>query len=82
METDSKLFLVTEYVNGGEVFGIFLKKSRGLAISRSIFEHFSEYLQKHNRMSEREARHVFRQIVAAVGYCHASGVVHRDLKVK
>lgn len=33
-------------------------------------------------MSESEAARVFRQMVAAVGYCHAHNVVHRDLKAE
>ncbi|KAF5888651.1 NUAK family SNF1-like kinase 2, partial [Clarias magur] len=34
------------------------------------------------RVSEREARHIFRQIVSAVHYCHRNGIVHRDLKLE
>ena len=33
-------------------------------------------------MNETESRRVFRQILAAVGYCHDSHVVHRDLKAE
>ena len=33
-------------------------------------------------MSEREARKKFKQIVAAVAYCHCKYVVHRDLKAE
>lgn len=33
-------------------------------------------------MSESEAARVFRQMVAAVGYCHSHNVVHRDLKAE
>lgn len=33
-------------------------------------------------MPEAEAARAFAQMVAAVGYCHASGVVHRDLKAE
>ncbi|CAH2215613.1 jg2978 [Pararge aegeria aegeria] len=33
-------------------------------------------------MAEAAAARAFSQMVAAVGYCHASGVVHRDLKAE
>lgn len=33
-------------------------------------------------MPETEAARAFAQMVAAVGYCHANGVVHRDLKAE
>lgn len=41
-----------------------------------------EYLQKHKgKLSEAEARSLFRQMVAALDYCHSKWVVHRDIKV-
>ncbi|XP_053621743.1 serine/threonine-protein kinase par-1 isoform X5 [Plodia interpunctella] len=43
-----------------------------------IFDH----LVSRGRMPESEAAHAFAQMVAAVGYCHANGVVHRDLKAE
>ncbi|XP_072033828.1 serine/threonine-protein kinase SIK3-like isoform X2 [Amphiura filiformis] len=43
-----------------------------------IFDH----LISHGRMTEREARSKFKQIVAAVHYCHSKKVVHRDLKAE
>jgi len=33
-------------------------------------------------MNEKEARKKFKQIVAAVAYCHSRQVVHRDLKAE
>lgn len=43
---------------------------------------FADYIAKHGRMSENEARKKFWQIINAVEYCHKRRVVHRDLKVK
>ncbi|GIY56586.1 hypothetical protein CDAR_98092 [Caerostris darwini] len=43
-----------------------------------IFDH----LVAHGRMSEKEARHKFKQILTAVKYCHERHVVHRDLKAE
>nr|XP_049707086.1 uncharacterized protein LOC110377828 isoform X1 [Helicoverpa armigera]XP_049707087.1 uncharacterized protein LOC110377828 isoform X2 [Helicoverpa armigera]XP_049707088.1 uncharacterized protein LOC110377828 isoform X3 [Helicoverpa armigera]XP_049707089.1 uncharacterized protein LOC110377828 isoform X4 [Helicoverpa armigera]XP_049707090.1 uncharacterized protein LOC110377828 isoform X5 [Helicoverpa armigera]XP_049707091.1 uncharacterized protein LOC110377828 isoform X6 [Helicoverpa armigera] len=43
-----------------------------------IFDH----LVSRGRMTEPEAARAFAQMVAAVGYCHAHGVVHRDLKAE
>uniref|UniRef100_A0AAZ3P5Y4 non-specific serine/threonine protein kinase n=1 Tax=Oncorhynchus tshawytscha TaxID=74940 RepID=A0AAZ3P5Y4_ONCTS len=41
-----------------------------------------DYISEKQRISEREARHFFRQIVSAVHYCHRNGIVHRDLKLE
>ncbi|XP_034022454.1 NUAK family SNF1-like kinase 2 [Thalassophryne amazonica] len=41
-----------------------------------------DYICDRSNISEREARHFFRQIVSAVHYCHQNGIVHRDLKLE
>ncbi|KAK0167566.1 hypothetical protein PV327_004946 [Microctonus hyperodae] len=43
-----------------------------------IFDH----LVRNGRMTESEARRIFRQIVQAVHYLHQQRVVHRDLKAE
>ncbi|XP_016122514.1 5'-AMP-activated protein kinase catalytic subunit alpha-2 isoform X1 [Sinocyclocheilus grahami] len=39
-----------------------------------------DYICKHGRVEDTEARRLFQQIISAVDYCHRHMVVHRDLK--
>lgn len=41
-----------------------------------------DYIINKKRLSEREARHIFKQIIAGIHYCHTNNVVHRDIKVE
>jgi 5'-AMP-activated protein kinase catalytic alpha subunit len=59
ISTPSDIFLIMEYVAGGELF---------------------DYIVKHGRLKEHEARRFFQQIISGVDYCHRHMVVHRDLK--
>lgn len=51
-------------------------------LSLTLNSLFSDHLVAHGRMNERDARKKFKQIVAAVSYCHSRQVVHRDLKAE
>nr|ARR97160.1 5'-AMP-activated protein kinase catalytic subunit alpha 2 [Haliotis discus discus]QOS02267.1 protein kinase AMP-activated catalytic subunit alpha 2 [Haliotis discus hannai] len=59
MSTPTDIFMVMEYVAGGELF---------------------DYIVKHGRLKDVEARRFFQQIISGVDYCHRHMVVHRDLK--
>ncbi|EPZ32745.1 Protein kinase, catalytic domain-containing protein [Rozella allomycis CSF55] len=39
-----------------------------------------DYIVQKSKLDERESRHLFRQIISAVDYCHQNSVIHRDLK--
>jgi 5'-AMP-activated protein kinase catalytic alpha subunit len=59
ISTPTDIFMVMEYVSGGELF---------------------DYIVKHGKLKEEEARRFFQQIISGVEYCHRHNVVHRDLK--
>ncbi|KAB0370819.1 hypothetical protein FD755_017228, partial [Muntiacus reevesi] len=44
--------------------------------------YLTDHLVAHGRMAEKEARRKFKQIVAAVYFCHCRNIVHRDLKAE
>jgi len=39
-----------------------------------------EYIIKHGKLKESDARRFFQQIISGVDYCHRHMIVHRDLK--
>lgn len=59
ISTPTDIFMIMEYVSGGELF---------------------EYIVKHRKLEENNARRFFQQIISGVDYCHRHMIVHRDLK--
>ncbi|GFX48367.1 5'-AMP-activated protein kinase catalytic subunit alpha-2 [Trichonephila clavipes] len=59
ISTPTDIFMIMEYVSGGELF---------------------DYIVKHGKLKEADARRFFQQIISGVDYCHRHMVVHRDLK--
>ncbi|XP_034186744.2 nuak family kinase 1 isoform X1 [Osmia lignaria lignaria] len=41
-----------------------------------------DYLSERKKLTEQEARRIFRQIATAVFYCHKHKICHRDLKLE
>nr|CDS33501.1 long chain fatty acid coenzyme A ligase 5 [Hymenolepis microstoma] len=59
ISTPTDIFMIMEYVSGGELF---------------------DFIVKSGKISEKDARKFFQQIISGVDYCHRHKVVHRDLK--
>ncbi|KAI8342358.1 kinase-like domain-containing protein [Chlamydoabsidia padenii] len=41
-----------------------------------------DYIIRHGKLKEKQARKFARQIVSALDYCHRNAIVHRDLKIE
>lgn len=41
-----------------------------------------DYLQEKGKLSEEEAKVIFKQIADAIRYCHEKRLIHRDLKLE
>lgn len=91
--TPTDLFLIMEYVSGGELFDYIVKHGRvSITSSKGILERRGRDTMRifvivylidfYNslKLSEDEARKFFQQIISAVEYCHRHKIVHRDLK--
>jgi len=59
ISTPTDIFMIMEYVSGGELFN---------------------YIVKHGKLKESEARRFFQQIMSGVDYIHRHLIIHRDLK--
>ncbi|KAI8968257.1 kinase-like domain-containing protein [Mycotypha africana] len=63
-----------EYITEGDKYYMFLEYIDGGQLL--------DYIIKHGRLKEKQARKFARQIVSALDYCHRNSIVHRDLKIE
>ncbi|KAF6126555.1 protein kinase AMP-activated catalytic subunit alpha 1 [Phyllostomus discolor] len=74
ISTPSDIFMVMEYVSGGELFDYICKNGRKPDVPKVASTGSMKELD------EKESRRLFQQILSGVDYCHRHMVVHRDLK--
>ncbi|XP_015430349.1 PREDICTED: serine/threonine-protein kinase BRSK2 [Dufourea novaeangliae] len=56
------------------------KKFRYLVLEHVSGGELFDYLVKKGRLTPKEARRFFRQIISALDFCHSHSICHRDLK--
>ena len=80
ISTPTDIFMVMEYVSGGELFDYIVKNGKVRLFFTigplNIMRAKNSYFQ----LKEDDARRFFQQIISGVEYCHRHNVVHRDLK--
>ena len=84
LKSESKFFIVIEYISGGELFTELVKKGyRFCSYMYSCCPPISYFAQmlSSGKFGEDEASRYFRQMIDGISYCHYQGVCHRDLKV-
>ncbi|CAC5367534.1 PRKAA [Mytilus coruscus] len=74
MSTPTDIFMVMEYQVISTPTDIFMVME--YVGGGELFD----YIVKHGKLKEPEARRFFQQIISGVEYCHRHMVVHRDLK--
>ena len=73
ISTPTDIFMVMEYVSGGELFDYIVKHGKLKEEVIRLNSHFSTILPFH----VQDARRFFQQIISGVDYCHRHNVVHR-----
>ncbi|CAO3642837.1 unnamed protein product [Cunninghamella echinulata] len=63
-----------EYITDGDYYYMFLEYVDGGQLL--------DYIIRHGKLREKQARKFARQIASALDYCHRNSIVHRDLKIE
>jgi serine/threonine-protein kinase len=63
---------VTDLIDEGDTVAFVMEHIDG--------ETLKEYLDRKGKLRDEEIRHIFSQMLDAVGYVHTKGLVHRDIK--
>ena len=78
------LDLVMEYVSGGDMYDYLRTRKRRLKLNGKAAKGVGwfPFWRRGAGLDELDARRYFQQLVSAIDFMHARGVVHRDLKLE
>ena len=78
------LDLVMEYVSGGDMYDYLRTRKRKLKLNGKAAKGVGwfPFWRRGAGLDEPDARRYFQQLVSAIDFMHARGVVHRDLKLE
>ncbi|KAI8344167.1 kinase-like domain-containing protein, partial [Chlamydoabsidia padenii] len=65
---------LVDWVSEGDYYYMFLEYVDGGQLL--------DYIIRHGKLREKQARKFARQIASALDYCHRNSIVHRDLKIE
>lgn len=78
------LDLVMEYVSGGDMYDYLRSRKRKLKLNGKARKGVGWFplFRRGAGLDEPDARRYFQQLISAIDFMHARGVVHRDLKLE
>mgnify|MGYP001028716941 CR=1 FL=1 len=81
IKREVKLFNLLQHPNIVELYDVLhTDKEIILVIEYAGGGELFDYIVAHDKLKEKDARKIFRQLVSAVRYCHENFIVHRDIK--
>ncbi|XP_055470771.1 sperm motility kinase X-like [Psammomys obesus] len=81
-ETEIDIIKVLEHPNIIKLFHIInTREHTYMVMEHAAHGDLVSHIEKVGCLQEKQAQHIFTQVVCAVHYCHNNGIAHRDIKL-